>query len=127
MTKRTLPEWVGSTPDANIPARVRLRVFDAHGETCHLTGRKITAADQWDVDHVIALANGGEHRETNLAPALREAHRAKTSEDVKTKAKIERVRKKHLGITSKKATLPGSRGSTLKRKINGQTVRRDEE
>lgn len=126
MSKRSVPEWKGKTPDAKIPARVRLRIFEAHGGICHLTDQKITAADQWDADHIIALANGGEHRESNLAPALRKAHRAKTAEDVKIKAKIDRVRKKHLGIKTAKVTIPGSKNSRFKRKINGETVRRDQ-
>lgn len=108
MTKRSTPEWIGKTPDSKIPPRVRVRVFDAHDGRCHLTGRKITPpADQWDLDHIIALANGGEHRESNLAPALRGEHRAKTAQDVKTKAKIERVRKKHIGAdTRQKRKIP---------------------
>ena len=122
MTRRTVPEWVGKTPDAKIPDRVRLRVFEAHGGICHLTGRKIRPGDTWDVDHVQALCNGGEHRESNLAPALREAHRAKTAEDVKQRAKDDRVRKKHLGIWKPKRPL---RHPRLKKKPNGTVVRRD--
>ena len=59
------------------------------------------AGDQWDLDHKIALCNGGAHAESNLFPALREKHREKTVEDVKAKAKTDRTRKKHLGIFPK--------------------------
>jgi 5-methylcytosine-specific restriction protein A len=74
---RSVPEWIGKTDDTPPPPRVRLRVFEAHNGKCHLTGRKIGPADQWDVDHVLALANGGENRESNLAPrfALNTARR----------------------------------------------------
>ena len=95
---RSVPEWVGSTDDAAIPPRVRLRVFERHNGRCHISGRKITPADKWECDHVIALVNGGEHREANLAPALADRHREKTADDVRTKAKIARVRAKHLGV-----------------------------
>jgi 5-methylcytosine-specific restriction protein A len=95
---RQVEEWIGATDDAVIPPRVRLRVFERHGGICHLTGRKIMPGDAWDVDHIIALVNGGAHRESNFAPALRSAHRKKTAADVKQKAKNDRVRKKHLGI-----------------------------
>ena len=54
--------------------------------------------DAWDLDHIVALVNGGAHRESNLAPALRSEHRKKTAADAKQKAKNDRVRKKHLGI-----------------------------
>ena len=123
--KRAVEEWIGSSPDAAIPARVRLRVFEAHGGICALTGRKIMPGDQWDCDHKLALANGGEHRESNLQPALREAHRKKTAEDVKVKAKIDRVRKKHLGIKTTRSPMPGSKASKWKRTIGGKCVLRD--
>lgn len=124
---RAVPEWIGKTDDAAIPPRVRLRVFERTGGVCHITGRKIMPGDEWDVDHVIALCNGGEHRESNLAPALRAAHRAKTAGDVKTRAKSDRVRKKHLGIHQPKTRLPGSKGSGWKAKIGGGWVRRDDQ
>lgn len=94
---RSVPEWIGATPDTPIPPRVKLRVFLAHGGICHLSGRKITPADKWDCDHVKAIVNGGENRETNLAPALRDKHREKTAEDVAEKSRINRIRLKHLG------------------------------
>jgi 5-methylcytosine-specific restriction protein A len=114
MSRRT-PEWIGKTEDSAIPPRVRLRVFEAHNGMCYLTGRKITAADKWDVDHVVALCNGGDNRESNLAPALREEHKKKTAQDVATKAKDRRVRSKHLGIAPKKRKMPY-------RRFNGDPV-----
>ena len=99
MTKRSVPEWIGKTPDSKIPPRVMLRVFDRYGGKCHWSGRKITPQDDWDCDHVLALANGGENRESNLAPILRgKPHKEKTALDVAEKSKTERIRKKHLGI-----------------------------
>jgi 5-methylcytosine-specific restriction endonuclease McrA len=95
---RSTPEWIGSTDDARVPPRVRLRIFEAHSGVCHLTGRKIMPGDKWDLDHIIALANGGKHAEFNLAPALKEPHRAKTKDDVKLKSRIARIRQRHLGI-----------------------------
>jgi len=109
MTARTVPEWIGKSPDTAAPPRVRLRVFEAHGGTCHITGRKITAADKWDLDHITALCNGGENREANLAPAIREAHREKTAQDVATKARDRRIKQKHLGIAPRKRKIPGRR------------------
>lgn len=121
MTGRSVPEWIGSSPDAAIPPRVR--VFERHGGKCHITGRKIVPGDQWDCDHVTALVNGGEHRESNLAPALRSAHRQKTAEDVKIKAKTARLKKAHLGIREP-SRMPGSKNSKVKRKLDGRVVDR---
>ena len=99
MTKRSVPEWIGATPDTKIPKRVMLRVFERYEGKCHWTGRKITPQDQWDCDHVKALANGGINCESNLAPILRgKPHKEKTALDVAEKSKTERIRKKHLGI-----------------------------
>lgn len=95
---REVPEWRGKNDDSRVPPHVRLRIFDRHGGICHLSGRKILAGDAWDLDHIIALVNGGEHRERNLAPALRGPHRVKTAADVAEKSKVARVRKRHLGI-----------------------------
>lgn len=126
MTGRANDEWVGKTPDAKVPDRVKLRVFTAHGGMCHLTGRKIRPGDPWDLDHVLALCNGGEHRESNLAPAIREAHRAKTAADVAQRAKDDRVRKKHLGIWSPKTVMPGSKGSKWRKPLNGPAQLRND-
>lgn len=95
---REVPEWIGKTPDTPAPPRVRLRVFEKHKGVCYLSGRKIQAGDTWQLEHPLALINGGENRESNLAPALVEPHKVKTAEDVKQKAKNDRVRKRHLGI-----------------------------
>lgn len=103
---RTVAEWVGASDDARIPPRVQKRVFEAHGGVCGISGRKIGPADKWQVDHIIALANGGEHREKNMQPVLVDPHKAKTREDVRLKAKIARVSKKHLGIQQAKKKIP---------------------
>lgn len=126
MTGRKLPEWIGSSPDAAIPPRVRLRVFEAAGGVCAETGRKIQPGEEWDCDHRIPLAIGGEHRESNLQPVLRFAHRQKTALDVKAKAKAARLAKKHVGIKLRKAVIPGSKASGWKRRLDGTTVRREE-
>lgn len=102
MSRRSVPEWIGKTPDSAIPPRVRLRVFDRHAGRCHLSDRKIRPGELWDCDHVVALINGGEHRESNLAPALRDKHRQKTAEDVAEKAVTYRKRSSALGIKPKR-------------------------
>lgn len=121
---RSVDEWVGRTDDEPVPVRVRLRVFEAHGGICHISGRKITPADKWDCDHVVALCNGGAHRESNLAPALADKHREKTAADVAEKSKTARVRAKHLGIAKSSRPMSGSKASRFKKKMSGQVVLR---
>ncbi len=117
---RSVEEWIGKTDDSAIPPRVRLRVFGRAGGICHLSGRKIRAGDQWDCDHVVALINGGGHRESNLAPALRSEHRKKTALDVAQKSKDYRVRAKHAGIKK-------PRTITRWRKFDGSIVHAERE
>lgn len=95
---RAVPEWIGKTDDAKVPPRVRVRIFEREGGKCHLSGRKIMPGEPWDLDHGVALINGGEHREKNLFPALREKHRKKTAQDVAEKSQVYRVKAKHLGV-----------------------------
>jgi 5-methylcytosine-specific restriction protein A len=95
---RSVPEWIGKTDDTKVPDRVRVRIFEREGGKCWISGRKIMPGDKWDLDHKVALINGGEHRESNLFPALRDKHREKTREDVAAKAVTARIKAKHLGI-----------------------------
>lgn len=117
MTGRAVPEWIGKTPDTDVPPRVRRRVFDAYGGRCYLTGREIRPGDVWQLEDIKALINGGENRESNKAPALVEPHKEKTKRDVALKAKVARVRNKHLGIKAKKRAMPGSRNSPWKARL----------
>ncbi len=95
---RSVAEWIGKTPDSTPPASVRARVFLAHGGRCHISGRPIRPGDVWELEHVRPLSMGGENRETNLAPALSDAHREKTAAEAGVRAKADRIRAKHLGI-----------------------------
>ncbi len=107
MTARSVAEWIGATPDTPAPRRVKARVFVKFGGRCHWTGVAIKTGMDWDTDHVIALINGGENRESNLAPILRgKAHKEKTAQDVAIKSKTARMRAKHLGLVKPKRKIP---------------------
>jgi 5-methylcytosine-specific restriction enzyme A len=121
---RTVPEWIGKTDDARVPPKVRDRIFLREGKRCHLSGIEIKPGMAWDLDHIVALCNGGQHRESNLAPALRDKHKKKTAIDRRIKAKDDRVRKRHIGIKPK-SKFPCSKDSPFKKKIGtGEVVRR---
>lgn len=95
---RSVSEWIGASPDTPVPPRVRVRVFERYQGRCYLTGRAIRAGEAWQVEHIIALCNGGANSESNLAPVLSEPHKIKTKADVREKSKVARLRKRHLGI-----------------------------
>jgi len=107
---RTVPEWIGRTPDTPAPPRVRLRIFERYDGKCWISGRKIMPGDKWQLEHPLALINGGENRESNLAPALVEPHKVKTAEDMAQKSKDYRVRAKHTGVELRRGPKIQSRG-----------------
>lgn len=107
---RSVPEWIGKTPDSMPPPRVRLRILRRFKMICQLSGLEIRPGDDWDLDHVIALTNGGENRESNLVPVLRDKHREKTKKDVAIKAHNDAAAKKHWGIAGKPKRKIQSRG-----------------
>lgn len=94
---RTLKEWIADTDDQRAPPRVRLRVFDREGGKCHICRQPIIGK-KWALDHVKALINGGENRESNLAPVHIACHAEKTRQDVAEKARIAAKRQKHIRV-----------------------------
>lgn len=116
---RAVDEWIGANDDSRIPPHVRIRVFDRYSGICNISGRKIRPGDQWDLDHIVAICNGGQNRESNLRLVLRDKHRQKTAVDVSEKAKIGRKRSKHLGAAKSRSPLPGSRSSKWRKRMDG--------
>ncbi len=96
---RAVSEWVATHDDQAIPKHVKARILLAYDGRCHKTNHKFRPGDRIEFDHIIALCNGGEHRERNIAPILGgKVHQAKTAEDVKVRAKITRIRLKSAGL-----------------------------
>src|SRR6185503_15818335 len=91
---RSVEEWRGATPDSRPPDHVRMRIFDRHKGICHISKRKIRTGEPWELEHVVALCNGGENRERNLAPALSDKHKEKTAADRAEKADVDHKRLK---------------------------------
>ena len=58
---RAVDLWVAKTDDEKVPLRVRVRVFEAHAGKCWISGRKIMGGERWELDHKVALINGGRH------------------------------------------------------------------
>lgn len=115
------------TARRSLSARVRVRLFALHGGVCHLCGGKIDATREgWDVSHVIPLAIGGADDDENRQLAHRKCHRAHTAKtDQPRIAKTVRQDQKGKGIRpAPRQTIPGSRASGWKHKINGTWERR---
>jgi len=122
---RAVDEWIGANDDTPFPPRVRVRVFERAGGKCEVCSRKLGPADKWQVDHIIALINGGANRESNARCICDWCHKAKTRQDVAAKSKTARVRAHHLGIKPKTSRpIPGSKASGIKRRFDGTTINR---
>lgn len=120
---RAVPEWVGKTDDTPIPDRIKVRVFERAKGKCEKCTRKLYPG-KWDVDHIVALANGGSNRERNLqALCCNPCHSGKTREDVKTKAVTYRKKKANIGLKRKSKWQTG-KDSPWKKKLTGEVVRR---
>ena len=102
---RDLPEWQGKTPSTKVPPRVRLRIYDRAGGICHICKLPIKPGETWHADHVKALIEGGENRESNLAPAHAHCNLAKANGEKTRKAKVARVRKKHIRVVEAKQSI----------------------
>lgn len=112
---RQIPEWIGASDDVAIPQRVKLRIFQRFGGVCPSCTRKLQPG-KWAVDHVLALINGGQHRESNLQPLCTSpCHSAKTKTDVALKSKTYRRQLKAAGVKARKRTIPG-------RRFNGEPI-----
>lgn len=125
-TARTTEEWVGSSPDSDIPPRVKVRIFERAAGRCQCCTRKIISPRDWQADHIVALINGGQNREANLQCLCSWCHLAKTRDDVAEKAYTARLKTKHIvGKPKVSRPIPGSRASGIKRKFDGTVERRD--
>lgn len=105
---RAVEEWIGSNPDAAIPPRVKLRIFEKHNGICAVCTRKLMPG-RFEFDHETAIINGGEHRESNIRPVCTSpCHSEKTRKDKTEKSQRAMRKKKRLGLQPKR-TIPGRR------------------
>jgi 5-methylcytosine-specific restriction protein A len=105
-----LKEWIGSNDNQAIPPRVKVRIFQkADGKCQGDCGLKIVGKLRPAYDHIQALCNGGEHRESNLQLLCVPCHSIKTKTDVAEKSAVARKQKKHIGAFGPKRKLQ-SRG-----------------
>lgn len=65
----------------SMTAQRALRIFQANGGRCHICERKLGPADDYEIEHKVALENGGTDNDENLAPACSWCHAEKTADD----------------------------------------------
>lgn len=103
------------TDRIRLSVRKRAEFFTSKGGKCALCDGKIAVGQPWHIDHIIALELGGADEEGNWQLVHDRCHRTKTKDDVRTIAKSNRIRARHMGIRKR----PAFRGW---RKFNGAVV-----
>ena len=110
----------------SISKKERMELFNDRKGICHICGDKIYAGQDWEVEHIIPVALGGDDRGKNLDLAHIQCHRSKTKADVGRIAKAKRQAARHLGKKLSRNPLPCGRGSRMKKKLSGEVVLRGE-
>jgi 5-methylcytosine-specific restriction protein A len=121
---RSVPEWIGKTDDESAPDRVRLRLFQKRFGVCAICSRQLRAG-HWDLDHKVAICNGGENRESNLwAVCDVPCHRNKTKADVAEKSAAYQQQLSHTGARKRKSSFQTNKDGPFKKCMDGTTKRR---
>lgn len=110
MAPRSTKEWIGRRPESMPSIHVRLRIYSRQNGLCACGCRRVMNLDRdkIDCDHILALRDGGENRETNLQLLLHEHHQAKTTAE--NIARGEERRHKAKAFTTASKSKWGSRG-----------------
>lgn len=119
---RSLPEWIGKTDDTPIPPRVKLRIFERFNQRCNNCNLLIVGKLLPRYDHIIALINGGQNRESNIQLLCSGCHDDKTKGDVRDKSNIYNKRIRRLKLHNRKL-IPGSKGSGFRKRMDGTVIR----
>ena len=119
---RSVPEWIGATDDTQVPPRVKRRVLNRYGKICQCCFTEIVG--HVEIDHLVALVNGGGNKETNLVPLHPKCHAIKTRRDVWVKALDAKREVKRRGFKKQRNPMPGSRASGWRKRMDGTVERR---
>lgn len=116
---------VGTTRRKRLSPSRRLQVWESTGGVCVLCQRVIDGVrERWIAEHIRALELGGADALSNMAPAHAFCAEEKTRTDHARAAKAKRQKIRYIGANCSGRPLPFGRQSPLKRKLNGQIVRR---
>ncbi len=123
---RKVPEWIGKTVDIAIPPRVRLRVLERDNNSCAVCHTPIHGGVRWETDHIKAIINGGQNRESNLQTLCKVCHIIKSKGDVAMKAYTAQLKSKHLGLKkSRWPAMAGTKRSGWRKRMDGTVERRE--
>jgi 5-methylcytosine-specific restriction endonuclease McrA len=94
--------WIGRNDRAMPPENVQLRILERYKACCAGCQRKLMMGERWELDHVIALQDGGVNAEGNLQPLCKPCHGVKTGAEATIRAKVRAKTKAAYGIKTAK-------------------------
>lgn len=98
-SKPTRSEWVAKHDDQFIPDWVKERVRKKFGNRCCAPGCGCDLTHRrGHIDHILPLSMGGQHREGNMQPLCELHHREKTNREATSRAKADRIARRHIGV-----------------------------
>lgn len=116
---KSIKEWIGKNDDSKAPPKVYLRIRDKQKGKCAHCCRTLRDTEAGELDHIEALINGGENRESNLQLLCKPCHLLKTKVDVATKVVAARKQTHLLGLKKKNKTPKGK----LRKHLDGRVSR----
>ena len=107
--------------------KTKKAAWDRAGGICECgCGREVGGKDpksRPDYDHILADALGGDNSLENCQCIRFDCHKLKTaSTDIKHIAKARRGEKQRAGLKPMKRPMPGSKGSGMRKKMDGTVV-----
>lgn len=105
---RSRDEWVGRTANTKPPPWLYQLKFAEAGERCEgPCHRHLSMRDQWDLDHIVRLRDGGKNCESNLQVLCKWCHNKKTGLENSAAAHSARVftHLHHVGRKARPSTI----------------------
>jgi 5-methylcytosine-specific restriction enzyme A len=101
---------------ADTIAKLRAEIHLRQNGRCAICGMKLRVG-QYEIDHIQALAHGGDNSVENLRAICMPCHRDKTRGDVQGLRKAERI---SVGGKQRKGRpLPGTKASGIRKRMSG--------
>ena len=107
-------------PRQNFTPQQRARIFAENDGRCYRCERRLGPSDTWEIEHLIALENGGTNDPQNLDVICGWCHKVKTAQDHGKAAKSRDTYTAHVVPT--KHRRDKRRGFRGHRKFNGEIV-----
>ena len=93
---REVPTWIGRNLDAMPGKLVRDRLSRKQDDCCANCRKRFGPKSRAHCDHILALIDGGENRESNLQMLCVDCHKAKTRDEAAARKHTRDIRASHI-------------------------------